>query len=89
VAVRKCIVSGYFSHAAKLGHDGMYHTLRGGGVTVSPHPTSVVARFGAPPEWVIYNEVHVGNATTLLREVTKIDPKWLAELAPHYFNIKY
>lgn len=87
-AVRRCLVAGYFSHAAKLGHDGMYHTLRGGGVTVMPHPTSVVAKFGAPPEWVIYNEVHLSR-TTQLREITKIDPRWLTELAPHYYTVKF
>ena len=87
-AVRRCLVSGFFSHAARLGNDGLYHTLRGGGVAVTPHPTSVVARFGAPPEWVVYNEVHLSR-TSQLREVTKIDPKWLSELAPHYYSIKF
>lgn len=89
-AVRRCLVAGYFSHAAKLGHDGLYHTLRGsgGGVAVMPHPTSVVAKFGAPPEWVVYNEVHLSR-TTQLREITKIDPRWLTELAPHYYTLKF
>lgn len=87
-AVRRCLVSGFFSHAAKLGNDGMYHTLRGGGVAVFPHPTSVLAKFGAPAEWVIYNEVHLSR-TTQIREVTKIDARWLAELAPHYYNVKF
>ena len=85
--VRRCIVCGYFSNVAKLGNDGQYHTLRGGGVTVVPHPTSVIAQFGAPPEWVVYNEVHL-TRTTQLREVSSIDPRWLMELAPHYYSIK-
>jgi ATP-dependent RNA helicase DDX35 len=88
VTVRRCLVAGYFAHVARLGHDGLYHTLRGGGVSVVPHPTSVLAKFGAPPEWVIYNEVHLSR-TTQLRDITKIDPKWLAELAPHYYNVKF
>lgn len=87
-AVRRCLVTGYFAHAAKLGNDGQYHTLRGGGVAVVPHPTSMVAKFGAPPEWVIYNEVHISR-TTQLREITKIDPKWLSEIAPHYYHLKF
>lgn len=86
--VRRCLVTGYFAHAAKLGNDGLYHTLRGGGVAVVPHPTSMIAKFGAPPEWVIYNEVHISR-TTQLRDITKIDPKWLSELAPHYYNLKF
>lgn len=85
--ILKSIVCGYFSHVAKLGNDGQYHTLRGGGVTVTPHPTSVVARFGTPPEWIVYNVISLAKVTQL-REVSKIDPKWLLELAPHYYNIK-
>ena len=44
-------------------------------------------RFGAPPEWVLFNEV-VHSKQTMIRELTKIDPKWLLEIAGHYFTIK-
>ena len=44
-------------------------------------------RFGAPPEWVIFNEV-VHSKQTMIREISKIDPKWLLEIAGHYFTIK-
>ena len=27
-ALRKCFLAGYFSHAARLGSDGYYHTVR-------------------------------------------------------------
>ena len=88
ITIRRCLTAGFFAHTAKLHSNGLYYTLRGGGVSVVPHPTSVVAKFGAPPEWVIYNEIHLSRSTQL-REVTKIDPRWLAELAPHYYNVKF
>jgi hypothetical protein len=44
-------------------------------------------RFGAPPEWVIFNEV-VHSKHTMIREISKIDPRWLLEIASHYFTIK-
>lgn len=47
----------------------------------------LIWRFGAPPEWVIFNEV-VHSKQTMIREISKIDPKWLLEIAGHYFTIK-
>jgi len=88
ISLRKCLVAGFFSHAARLGHDGQYHTLRGR-VTVAPHPQSVVAKHGAPPEWVVYNEVQLSKDNPLLREVTYIDPRWLDEIAPHYYVLNF
>lgn len=83
--VKKCLITGYFSHVAKLGNDGNYHTLRGS-VLVTPHPTSVLAQFGAPPEWVMFNEIsHISNA--YMREVSRIDPYWLLEYAKHYYTL--
>jgi hypothetical protein len=43
-------------------------------------------RFGSPPEWVVYHDVTYTNGV-YIREVTKIDPRWLLELAPHFFSI--
>eukprot|EP01039_Chlorochromonas_danica_P009111 gene9111-10058_t len=84
--IRRCLVSGFFSHAARLGHDGKYHTLRGE-VAVQPHPNSVIEKFGAPPEWVIYHEV-IHSKDTYIREISRIEPIWLYELAKHYYNLK-
>lgn len=28
--IRRCLIAGYFSNAAQLGHDGFYRTIRGG-----------------------------------------------------------
>lgn len=82
-ALQKCLVSAYFSNAAKLGSDGLYHTIRGQTV-VSVHPTSVFARFGTPPEWVIYNEV-IHSKCPQIRDVTRVEPLWLVDVAKHYY----
>jgi HrpA-like RNA helicase len=83
--VRKCLVCGYFANAAQLGSGGKYWTVRGR-VPVSLHPTSVLARFGAPSEWVIFHEVTHGDTSTEIREVSKIEPRWLLEFAHHYYD---
>jgi len=84
-AIRKCIVSGYFANAAQLGNDGNYWTLKGK-QAVSLHPNSVYNKFGIPPDWVIFNDV-VHSKTSQIREVTKIEPQWLIEMANHYYEL--
>jgi len=86
VAVRQCLVAGYFAHAAQLGSDGRYWTVRGRHA-VNVHPLSVLARFGAPPEWVIFNDV-VHTKYAMIREVTRIDPHWLIDFASHFYALK-
>lgn len=86
IAIRKCIVSGYFANAAQLGNDGNYWTLKGRRV-VALHPNSVYFKFGIPPEWVIFNDV-VHSKIAQIRDVTKIDAHWLVETANHYYEQK-
>lgn len=85
VAIRKCLVAGYFINAAKLCADGKYRTVRGN-VEVEPHASSVYASYGAPPEWVIYGEVLCEKAP-MMRDLTRIDPHWLVEMAPQYYIV--
>jgi ATP-dependent RNA helicase DDX35 len=86
VAIRKCLIAGFFANAAQLGSDGQYYTVRGKNA-VTPHPTSVLARFGAPPEWVIFNDV-IHSKSAMIREVTRIEPTWLIDIASHYYMLK-
>lgn len=86
VSIRKCLIAGYFSHAAKLESDGFYRTIRGK-VKVEPHTSSILSHFGAYPEWIIFHEaIHTKNMTQI-RDVTRIDPMWLLEMAPHYYKV--
>jgi ATP-dependent RNA helicase DHX8/PRP22 len=81
--VRKAICAGFFTHAARRDpHEG-YRTL----VEAQPvviHPSS--ALFGKSPEWVIYHEL-VMTSREYMRQVTTIEPKWLVEVAPTYFQL--
>jgi len=55
-AIRRCFVSGYFAHAARLHIDGAsYRTVRDA-VPVHVHPTSVLFKVLPLPQWVIYHE---------------------------------
>lgn len=50
--------------------------------TVFIHPTS--ALFQKSPEWVVYHEL-VLTSKEYMRNITKIDPKWLVDVAPSFF----
>jgi HrpA-like RNA helicase len=69
-----------------LKHDGRYYTVRGDH-PVSLHPTSVLAKYGAPPEWVVYHDV-ILTKEEYIRDCTKIRPQWLMELAPHFYQFR-
>jgi len=86
VAIRKCLVSGYFANVAQLSPDGNYRTVRGQRA-VTPHPSSVFANYGAPPEWVLFHDAVCADGVNI-RDVTRIEPTWLLELAKHYYAVK-
>ena len=85
IIIIKCLISGYFSNVAKLNNDGKYHTFRNK-IIVMPHNTSVIANYGILPEWIIYSQV-IHSKTTQIRDITKIEPLWLIEIANHYFSV--
>lgn len=82
VRVCKAICSGYFSHAAKKDPQEGYKTLVEG-TPVYIHPSSALFNKGA--EWVIYHEL-VLTTKEYMREVLAIEPKWLVEVAPTFFQ---
>ncbi|GBB97167.1 hypothetical protein RclHR1_02930016 [Rhizophagus clarus] len=84
VKIRKCLVSGYFAHAAKMQSDGSFRSVRDN-VELHVHPSSVLFTRNAP--WVIFHEV-VSTTKSYMRELTVIDPAWLTELAPHFYEIR-
>ncbi|KAH6576083.1 hypothetical protein BASA61_008740 [Batrachochytrium salamandrivorans] len=81
-AIRKCIISGFFSHAAKMRPDGSYSTVRDNKILYI-HPNSVL--FKRSPEWVVFHEV-VETTKPFMRDVMVVQPEWLSELAPHYYR---
>jgi ATP-dependent RNA helicase DDX35 len=86
IPIRKALAAGYFANAARLGSDGHYHTIRGQ-TMVTPHSSSIIANYGALPEWIIFHEAIYTKDTPQMREISKIDPMWLLELAPHYYKV--
>ena len=80
--IRKAITSGFFFHAARKDPQGGYRTIVDN-QPVYMHPAS--ALFQRQPDWVIYHEL-VMTTKEYIREVTVIDPKWLVELSPRFFD---
>jgi ATP-dependent RNA helicase DDX35 len=98
--IRKCLITGFFSYVAKLSNRGKYQLLRSG-KEVEPYPLSVIMKYGQFPEYVVFNDVIYNNTSnsssassvnenqiTFIREVTKIDPLWLYDVASHYYDLK-
>ncbi|XP_057430987.1 probable pre-mRNA-splicing factor ATP-dependent RNA helicase DEAH9 [Lotus japonicus] len=85
--VRKAVTAGFFANACNLeaySHNGMYKTLRGS-QEVYIHPSSVLFRVN--PKWVIYTSL-VSTDRQYMRNVMTIDPSWLLEAAPHFYQLQ-
>ncbi|CAN0405144.1 unnamed protein product [Hapterophycus canaliculatus] len=82
----RCLVAGFFANVAKLSPDGRYRTVRDSTV-IAIHPSSVLAHFGSPPEWILFNEISK-TSQLFARDVSVVDPRWLIELAPHFYEIR-
>ncbi|KAK9676052.1 hypothetical protein RND81_11G050600 [Saponaria officinalis] len=74
---RRCLAASFFLNAALRQPEGTYS-----GQVVQIHPTSLVFRTKA--DCIIFNELLRTNQN-YIRNITVIDPMWLAELAPHFF----
>uniref|UniRef100_A0AAV1VCI7 RNA helicase n=1 Tax=Peronospora matthiolae TaxID=2874970 RepID=A0AAV1VCI7_9STRA len=84
--IRKCLVSGYFANAAKLHADGIYRTLRDQRA-VQLHRTSVYYHMGTLPDWIIFHQ-SVLTTEEFVRDVSKIDPRWLVDHSPDFYRTK-
>lgn len=69
---------------AKLGRSGEYQTVKQH-KTIYIHPGSVLAKSETPPPWVVYYEVAM-TSKEYMRQVAPIQPSWLIEVAPHYYQ---
>ncbi|GAB1224152.1 hypothetical protein ENUP19_0177G0013, partial [Entamoeba nuttalli] len=82
IPIIKSIVSGFFCSCSKKRSSEGYRTLVDG-QQVFIHPTSSL--FGRNPEWVVYHEL-VLTTKEYMREIIAIDPQWLIELAPAFYQ---
>lgn len=78
---RRCLTAAFFLNAALKQADGSYRAISGGQI-VQIHPSSVL--FHTKPECIIFNEL-VKTNHNYIRNLTRIDPLWLPELAPQYY----
>ncbi|XP_057531100.1 pre-mRNA-splicing factor ATP-dependent RNA helicase DEAH10 isoform X2 [Amaranthus tricolor] len=81
---RRCLAASFFLNAALRQPDGTYRALASNQI-VQIHPSSVL--FRAKPDCIIFNEL-VRTNQNYIRNVTRIDPMWLTELAPHFYASK-
>jgi len=84
VPIRKAITAGFFYHTAKLQRSGAYRTVKHN-QSVQIHPSSSL--FQTLPRWMIYHEL-VYTSKEFMRQVIEINPEWLIEIAPHYYQAK-
>ncbi|XP_066305529.1 probable pre-mRNA-splicing factor ATP-dependent RNA helicase DEAH9 [Miscanthus floridulus] len=86
-AVRKAIIAGSFTNACHLeeySQNGMYKTIRTS-QEVYIHPSSVLFRVN--PKWVVYQSL-VSTDKHYMRNVIAIEPSWLTEAAPHFYQFR-
>ncbi|OLY81585.1 Pre-mRNA-splicing factor ATP-dependent RNA helicase-like protein cdc28 [Smittium mucronatum] len=81
--IRKSLTAGFFFNSAKLGKSKEGYSTVKRQHTVYIHPSSCL--FEVKPQWVIYYEL-VLTSKEYMRQITEIDPKWLVELAPHFYS---
>eukprot|EP00049_Salpingoeca_infusionum_P022932 m.9592 g.9592 ORF g.9592 m.9592 type:complete len:1278 (+) comp5472_c0_seq1:307-4140(+) len=81
--VQMAITSGFFRNAAKKDPTEGFKTLVDQQV-VYVHPGSSL--WQRQPEWLVYHEL-VMTTKEYMRTVTVVDPKWLVEFAPAFFQV--
>jgi pre-mRNA-splicing factor ATP-dependent RNA helicase DHX15/PRP43 len=80
--IRKSLTSGLFMQVALQEKNSQYLTIKDN-QAVAIHPSCCLDH---KPEWVIYNEF-VLTTKNYIRTVTVIQPDWLVELAPHFYDL--
>ena len=80
--IRKSLLAGFFLQVAHLQKAGHYLTFKDDQV-VAIHPSTTIDH---KPEWVFYNEF-VLTTKNYIRTVTEVQPEWLFQACPEYFDI--
>lgn len=82
-AIRRAFCSGYFRNLAKRDpHEGIFNTL----VDQTPvHLHPLLAVYGKSADYVIYHTLLL-TTKEYMHCVSIIDPKWLIQLAPRFFQ---
>lgn len=80
--VRRCLLSGLFMNSAELLGNGTYLTFDSR-KSVHIHPSSFL--FHAKPALVVFTEL-VETTKCYMRNVCVVDPHWLLDTAPSFFQ---
>ena len=80
--IKKCILSAFFMQCAHLQKAGHYITLKDAQVAMI-HPSTAIDH---KPDWVVYHEF-ILTSKNYIRLVSEIEPNWLFEVAPDYFDL--
>jgi ATP-dependent RNA helicase DDX35 len=83
--VQRCLVTGFFAHAARVKDDGSFITVDGK-TTLWAHPTSVF--FNRKADWVVYTEIMEMKGKIYIRDLSTVNMDWLTEYAPEYYKVK-
>ncbi|CAI9101453.1 OLC1v1038783C1 [Oldenlandia corymbosa var. corymbosa] len=83
-SIQKAITSGFFPNSARMLANGSYRTVKDP-QTVYMHPSSGLAE--VHPRWLVYHEL-VLTTKEYMRQMTQLNPEWLVEIAPHYYQLK-
>lgn len=84
--VCRSVAAGYFENAAMVEPNGSYFVALSGR-KVYLHTQSVL--FKRMPKWVVYVELTQRSESCEMREVTVVQPQWIAEYAPELFESLY
>nr|XP_002131667.1 ATP-dependent RNA helicase DHX33 [Ciona intestinalis] len=82
--LRRCVAHALFTNAAELQTDGTYRAIDSN-ETVLIHPSSCL--FQSKPSYVVYREL-IHTSKCYMRDLCVVDPDWLYEAAPNYFQSK-
>lgn len=89
--ILKCLTTGYFANAAKMQADGTFRSVAGG-VVLHAHPTSLM--FNRKAEFVVFGELletgggEKGEGKLYIKDVSKVEKKWLVECGRGYYNVQ-
>lgn len=81
-SVRKALCSGFFKNIAKRDNNEGYKTLQEQ-TQVYIHPSSSIKNNS---QYVLYNNI-LNTTKEYMVHVTAIEPKWLVEISPEFFEI--
>ncbi|EXJ86362.1 hypothetical protein A1O3_03313 [Capronia epimyces CBS 606.96] len=83
--ILQCLVTGYFSQAAKMQPDGSFRSVSGN-VAMYAHPTSLL--FNRKAEFVVFHEVLETGAKVYMKDLSKVEKGWLVDFSGGYYEKK-